>query len=63
MLAHNLGLKVVAEGAETEEHIQLLKQLDCEMAQGYFFSRPAEDKAMLKMLAGNCRASVKSVGR
>jgi EAL domain-containing protein (putative c-di-GMP-specific phosphodiesterase class I) len=63
MLAHNLGLKVVAEGAETEEHIKLLKQLDCEMAQGYFFSRPAEDKAMSKLLAGNCRAAAKSVGR
>src|SRR6202790_1164623 len=35
MLAHNLGLKVVAEGTETEEHIKLLKELNCEMAQGY----------------------------
>src|ERR1035437_6397060 len=34
MLAHNLGLKVVAEGTETQEHINLLKQLNCEMAQG-----------------------------
>ena len=39
-LAHNLGLKVVAEGAETEEHVKQLKQLNCEKAQGYFFSRP-----------------------
>jgi predicted signal transduction protein with EAL and GGDEF domain len=53
MLAHNLGLKVVAEGSETEEHVNLLKQLNCEMAQGYFFSRPADDQAMLKLLAGN----------
>ena len=50
MLAHNLGLKVVAEGTETEEHINLLKQLNCEMAQGYFFSRPADDQAMLTLL-------------
>jgi predicted signal transduction protein with EAL and GGDEF domain len=53
MLAHNLGLKVVAEGAETEEHINLLKQLNCEMAQGYFFSRPAADQAMLRLLVSN----------
>jgi len=63
MLAHNLGLKVVAEGAETEEHINLLKQLDCEMAQGYFFSRPADDQAMLKLLASNRSALAASVGR
>jgi len=51
MLAHNLGLKVVAEGTETEEHIRLLKQLNCEMAQGYNYSRPADAQAMLKLLA------------
>ena len=60
MLAHNLGLKVVAEGSETEEHVNLLKQLNCEMAQGYFFSRPADDQAMLKLLAGNHDACVAS---
>jgi PAS domain S-box-containing protein len=53
ILAHNLGLKVVAEGTETEEHIELLKQLNCEMAQGYFFSRPADDQAMSKLLLSN----------
>ena len=62
MLAHNLGLKVVAEGTETEEHINLLKQLNCEMAQGYFFSRPADDQAMLKLLVGNHSARAASVG-
>lgn len=49
-LAHNLGLKVVAEGTETEGQVNLLKQLNCEMAQGYFFSRPADAQAMLKLL-------------
>jgi len=63
MLAHTLGLKVVAEGTETEEHIKLLKQLNCEMAQGYFFSRPADDKAMLKLLATIHSASAASAGR
>jgi PAS domain S-box-containing protein len=62
MLAHNLGLKVVAEGAETQEHINLLKQLNCEMAQGYFFSRPADDQAMLRLLASNRIARAASVG-
>ncbi len=62
MLAHNLGLKVVAEGTETEEHVNLLKLLSCEMAQGYFFSRPADDQAMSNLLAGNHRAFVASAG-
>jgi PAS domain S-box-containing protein len=57
VLAHNLGLKVVAEGTETEEHVNLLRQLNCEMAQGYFFSRPADDHAMLKLLASNRSAA------
>jgi PAS domain S-box-containing protein len=63
MLAHNLGLKVVAEGAETEEHINLLKQLNCEMAQGYFFSRPADDQAMAKLLVSNHGARAAFAGR
>ena len=62
MLADNLGLKVVAEGTETEEQINLLKQLNCEMAQGYFFSRPADDQAMLKLLMSNRDTSSASVG-
>ena len=62
VLAHNLGLKVVAEGTEKEEQINLLKQLNCEMAQGYFFSRPADDQAMLKLLASNRDASAAAAG-
>jgi PAS domain S-box-containing protein len=61
-LAHNLGLKVVAEGTETEEHINLLKQLNCEMAQGYSFSRPADAQAMLKLLASNRNVSTAAAG-
>ena len=62
MLAHNLGLKAVAEGTETEGQVNLLKQLNCEMAQGYFFSRPADDQAMLKLLASNHSARAASAG-
>jgi EAL domain-containing protein (putative c-di-GMP-specific phosphodiesterase class I) len=63
MLAHNLGLKVVAEGTETEEHIRLLKQLNCEMSQGYNYSRPADAQAMLKLLASNRTAVAAAAGR
>ncbi len=50
MLAHSVGLKVVAEGTETEEQITALKQLDCEMAQGYLYSPPVDQKAAFELL-------------
>ena len=51
MLAHNLGLKVVAEGTETEEQVNQLRELGCEMAQGYFFSKPVDTDAVAKLLS------------
>jgi EAL domain-containing protein (putative c-di-GMP-specific phosphodiesterase class I) len=39
-LAHNLGLKVVAEGVETEDIYDLLRILRCDTAQGFYLSRP-----------------------
>lgn len=39
-LGHNLGLKVVAEGVEDRESMDLLTKLGCDEAQGYYFSRP-----------------------
>ncbi len=39
-MAHQLNLGVVAEGVETEEQLQFLRQQGCELAQGYQFSKP-----------------------
>jgi len=39
-LAHNLGLTVVAEGVETKEILERLNKLGCDIAQGYYISRP-----------------------
>ena len=39
-LAHNLRLKVVAEGVETEDQLRFLQLLRCDEIQGYFFSKP-----------------------
>ncbi|MDJ0838273.1 MAG: EAL domain-containing protein [Acidobacteriota bacterium] len=47
-LGHTLGLSVVAEGVEAERHWQMLRELNCDYAQGYYMSRPkpAEDLAV-----------------
>jgi len=39
-MAHGLGLRVVAEGVETESDASILRDLGCDEAQGYFFSKP-----------------------
>ena len=39
-LAQQLGLRVVAEGVETNEELQLLRRLGCDLVQGYLFSKP-----------------------
>jgi len=40
MLGHELDMLVVAEGVETENHLELLNELQCDIAQGYLYSRP-----------------------
>ena len=50
-LGQNLGYKVLAEGVETEEQLHILNELDCNLIQGYYFSRPknhGEMEALLK---------------
>ena len=42
-LAHSLGLRVVAEGVETEEQLRILRRLRCDQAQGFHFSEPVTD--------------------
>jgi EAL domain-containing protein (putative c-di-GMP-specific phosphodiesterase class I) len=39
-LGHNMGLKVIAEGVENAEALSALGSMGCDMAQGYFVSRP-----------------------
>lgn len=46
-LGHALGLKVVAEGAETDSALSWLKQANCDVAQGYGIARPMPAEAMM----------------
>ncbi len=49
-LAHGLKLAVVAEGVETEAQRNLLQLLDCQLMQGYLFSRPLPAEDVTKLL-------------
>ena len=50
MMARNLGLKVVAEGVENEAQLEQLKKLNCEGAQGFYFSKPMNFEDVKKFL-------------
>jgi diguanylate cyclase (GGDEF)-like protein/PAS domain S-box-containing protein len=50
-LAHNLGLKVVAEGVEDEAVMRILTEYGCDAAQGYFFSRPIPAEEITERMA------------
>jgi EAL domain-containing protein (putative c-di-GMP-specific phosphodiesterase class I) len=39
-MAHDLGLRVVCEGVESAEDLEMLRHLDCDLVQGYHISRP-----------------------
>jgi PAS domain S-box-containing protein len=49
-LAHNFGLKVVAEGTETLEEVNALVAIGCEYAQGYYFYRPMDENQAMRLL-------------
>ena len=51
VMAHKLGIKVIAEGVETETQDQILKDFACDFAQGYFYSRPVPVRKFEILLA------------
>jgi EAL domain-containing protein (putative c-di-GMP-specific phosphodiesterase class I) len=50
-LAHSLGIRVVAEGVETEAQLTLLHELGCDTAQGYLLGRPVPAAAFIEYLS------------
>ncbi len=56
-MAHRVGLKVVAEGVETEEQLDFLKKYQCDYAQGYYISMPLEKDKALEMLINEKRGN------
>lgn len=60
VMAHNLGLRVIAEGVEDEEQLALLLVLGCDFAQGWYFSR-ALPAAEVPQLAREARWNLKAL--
>lgn len=50
-LAHSLGLDVIAEGVEKEEHVRFLKEYQCKKAQGFLFSKPVSVEQLMKVVS------------
>lgn len=49
-LAHDLGLRVVVEGVESIEQLQILRQLGCDLIQGYLVGKPQSEQQMTNLL-------------
>jgi EAL domain-containing protein (putative c-di-GMP-specific phosphodiesterase class I) len=49
-LAHTFGMEVVAEGVENKKQAEQLKEMGCDMAQGYYFARPLTSEALSEFL-------------
>jgi predicted signal transduction protein with EAL and GGDEF domain len=59
-LAHSLGLKVTAEGVETETALALLAGMGCDQAQGYYIGRPMPLRDLLNVLTQDASATLKT---
>jgi diguanylate cyclase len=57
-LAHNLGLIVTAEGVEDESALVMLDKMGCDIAQGYFFSKPLPKAELLNWISSKPNTSL-----
>lgn len=48
LMAHKLNLRVVAEGVETPEELEFLESINCDMIQGYYFSKPLKEPDLIE---------------
>lgn len=49
-MAHEIGIKTVAEGVETEEQVSFLRQSSCDYIQGYYYSKPLPEEEFVEFL-------------
>ena len=56
-MSHSLEIKVVAEGVETKEQLDLLNELNCDIAQGFYLSKPLPSAKLLNFSSRYCKAT------
>lgn len=49
-MAHNLNMRVVAEGVETQRHLDILRDMGCDSIQGFFLSKPIENQEIVSLI-------------
>ena len=54
-LAHAIGLEVVAEGVGNPRQLELLREMECDLAQGFTFSRPCNTDELATLLTSGAR--------
>jgi len=57
-LAHSLGRQVVAEGVEHRETLELLTEMECDIAQGYVVGRPMSLESLAKRIGASRKRGV-----
>jgi len=61
-LAHNLGMEVIAEGIETQTQLEKLQGFNCELGQGYLFSKPVDSRTATQFIAQDWQLSHLGIG-
>ena len=64
MLAQRLGVTVIAEGVEEQQHLEMLRHWHCDQVQGYLFSKPVAADEVLQMLSNDAdrQSSMRKTG-
>jgi diguanylate cyclase (GGDEF)-like protein len=57
-MGHSLGLRVVAEGVESAQQVQLLKELGCDVVQGYYYHRPVSGEQFAALLMADANRMI-----
>jgi len=60
-MAHNLRLKAVAEGVETEAQLAFLREYGCDEMQGYYFSRPLAEDAFFALVQAQAQENTSAI--
>jgi len=61
LLAHSLGMDIIAEGVESDRHLRKLKALKCEYGQGFFFATPQPAEKLSEMLLADTRWDIPAI--